>query len=182
MNRQYYMVEENALPQGRWILGNFRSTDFEDRRRLGRQEPCKGVFTVDPGDGGRALEFSLTAFGLPIATINLAETISRIAGDDVHLVPVRIKGYGEFRFVQCLRVLDCLDESRAVFQVLGDDDPTPSMRGQYSVSKLIVDPARIPADAHMFHVARWCVRPVISSALRQVLVETGSVGVDFVEA
>jgi hypothetical protein len=175
------MVDENALPSGRWFLGDFRSTDFQDRQRIGRLEPCKGSLVVDPGEGGSALNFSLTAFGLPIATLDVADAISTIAKDDVHLVPVQIRGYGEFRFVQCLRALDCVDETRSTFETFDIDAPINSMRGNYSdFSKLVIDPSRVPANAHMFHVSRWRVRPIISSAIMRALIQAGNLGVAFI--
>ena len=181
MSRDFYMIDENALPRGRWFLGDFRSTNFEDRKRLDRREPCTGTFTIDPGSGGNALNFSLTAFGLPIATVPVAEAIAAIADADVHLVPARIKGYGEFRFVQCLRVVDCVDESHSIFETFEEDAPIPSMRGEYSgFSRLVVEEPKIPADAHMFFVARWCVRPVVSRKVTRALLDAGGLGVRFV--
>jgi hypothetical protein len=177
----YYMIDENALPPGRWFPGDFRSTDFEDRRRIGQGKPCRGIFTVDPGSGGRALDFSLTAFGLPIATLSLADAIKKIAGDDVHMVPVRARGYGEFRFVQCLRAVDCVDEGRSIFDLFEEDAPTPAMRGEYSGFRpLIIDVSKVSVNTHMFFIERWRVRPIVSETLKEALLSSGDVGVDFV--
>ena len=183
MTHKYFKIEDDVHVTDRWFLGDFHSTDFQDRRRFGICEPCRGIFTVDPGDGGSAPNFSLTAFGLPIAALPVAETISKIAADDVHLVPVRIKGHGEFRFVQILRALDCVDESRSEFESYEDDAPVPSRRGEYSsFHTLVVDQAKIPANAHMFHIAKWRVRPIVSEAVRSALMEAGDLGVKFLSA
>jgi hypothetical protein len=179
----YYMIEENALPLGRWILGDFRSSDFLDRRRLGNGEPCRGAFTIDPGDGGRALDFSFTAFGLPIATLPIANSISSIAGSDIHLVPARVKGYGEYRFIQCLRSLDCVDKGRSTFDIYEDDAPVPARRGEYSAfTKLMIDTSRVPPNAHMFFIEKWRVRPIVSEAVKDVLTAASEIGVKFVPA
>jgi len=180
MSNDFFMIDETAMPPGRWFPGDYRSTDFQDRKRLDQLEPCKGVFTIDPGDGGRALDFSLTAFGLPIASVPLAEAIAKVAGNDIHLVPAQIKGYGEYRFIQCLKVLDCVEESRSEFQTFNEDAPSPSRRGEYSdFSRLVVDPARIPPGTNMFLLARWRVRPIVSGALKKVLDQSGDLGVNF---
>ena len=182
MIERFFMVEETALPKGRWFTGDFTSTDREDRRRLDRLEKCRGRFTIDPGFGGKALAFSLTAFGLPIATIDLAEQVVQIAGEDVHLVPTDIAGYGEYRFIQTLRELDCVDESRSTFETFGDDAPSASMRGEHSAfTSLTLDAAKIPQDAHFFHVARWRLRPIVSRQVRETLEKGGILGVTFVD-
>ena len=183
MNKSFFVLEENVHIRDRWFLGDFQSTDSGDRQRLTSHTPCIGTFDIDPGEGGRPMDLSLTAYGLPIASKRLALLIARLAGNKVKLVNARIRGYGEFAFVQCLHSIDCVDRISSRFDLFDNDDPIESRRGKFKAFlKLIVKPESIPNDAHFFYADGWSFRPVVSEEMKQVILSTGENSVKFLPA
>jgi hypothetical protein len=177
------MLEENVHIRNRWFLGDFQSTDSSDQQRLASYTPCIGTFDIDPGEGGRPLDFSLTAYGLPIASKRMAPLIARLTGNKVRLVDARIRGYGEFMFVQCLSSIDCVDRRKSSFDVFDNDDWIESRRGKFKAFvKLVVKPESIPSDAHFFHADGWSFRPIVSDEMKQIILSTGENSVKFLPA
>jgi hypothetical protein len=180
VKRVFFMLEENVHVRNRWFLGDFQSTDSGDRERLTGYAPCIGTFDIDPGDGGRPMDFSLTAYGLPIASKVLAHTISELAGNKVKLVDAHIRGYGEFKFVQCLNSIDCVDRTNSKFDVFEDDDLIASRRGRIKAFlKFVVRPESIPPDAHFFHAGGWNFRPIVSEEMKRIILSNGENAVKF---
>ncbi|MBC8028392.1 MAG: hypothetical protein H7Y89_20550 [Steroidobacteraceae bacterium] len=183
MNADYFQIHINVRIKNRWVLGDHESSDPEDRRRIYEGEPVRGRITIDPSDYGMALGFSLTAFGLAVAKDEVAEKIKAVADGDVQIVPAHIEGHSGFSIVHCLRTIECVDESRSVFDKYPDDDPYPDRRGGYrGFAKLIVDTNRIPADAHFFHAAGWQIKLIVSKPVRDIVkkVENASVNCESV--
>jgi len=134
--------------------------------------------------GTRFRELSESAFGAPILSRRLGAAVEALAGDDVEMVPVTVAPDG----VRCvaanvLRVVDCVDEERSVFEVVKRSPfGVGRSAGNYSFfAKLALDGARIPSDAHVFRIERFRAALVVSETMRQTMESAGCDGAKFVE-
>ncbi len=178
MKPDYFEANIDVRVRNRWVLGDHESTDPEDRRRIFQAEPVRGRITIDPSEDGIGMGFSLTAFGLAVAKDDVAKKIKAVAGGDVQIVPASIEGHSGFSIVHCVRTIECVDETRSLFDKYPHDDPH-GRRGYRGFARLIVDTRRIPADAHFFHAAGWEIKLIVSKQIRNIFRAVENVSVRF---
>jgi hypothetical protein len=121
------------------------------------------------------MDFTITAFGVPIVSSKVAAAIESQAGGDVQRVPAAIKGHFGFEALNVLRIVECIDESKSEFQKWTERDNRPDRLGHYrSVTKLRLDTTRISESDHIFRLAGWEVTLVVSEKLKQVIEQLGA--------
>jgi hypothetical protein len=139
--------------------------------------------SVSVSQPGKALDFSLTSFGVPVTKTKLAQAITTIAGNDLQVVPLNIENHGTgFVLVQCTSVIACLDEVRSEWLKWTKADHRADLAGQYRmVSRLHVKTTSIPKGVQFFRIDGWSVALVVSETVRRVMEVTGCVGAKFEE-
>jgi hypothetical protein len=175
----YDVVE---IPE-RWHLGDVLSEDgTEPDLSCGipylQQEALRSSMTY----GEKALDFCLTSFAVPIGTRRVADAIGKIAGADLQSIPVDIRGAYGMMVLNATRVVRCLDETKSEFIKWTAQDHRSDLAGQYrQVTRLVIDPNRVPPAAHFFRIEGWLVALVVSEAVKSALLEAGCLGAKFVQ-
>jgi hypothetical protein len=179
MTAFYRLLDDVQIP-GRWHLGETRSPDG-DEKWLDGGEPCEeDEVVVEVTHPGVVLDFSLTSFNAPIATRALALAIASIGGADIQLVRASIAGQVGFDLLNAVRVVSCLDERQSEFIKWKAGDHRSDLIGQYrQVTRLVLDPTRIPPGAHIFRVDGWRVALIVSEKLRSEMERVGCRGARF---
>lgn len=179
----YFELFDDVTVPHRWHLGIISLPDgAEPRLRAGiRLDPIlRPVASVT--NPGRVLEFSLTSFGVPVATRPLAEELAAIAGPDVQVVPIEIGGQAGMVAVNVLRVIKCVDETESEFIKWTAQDHRADLAGQYrQITRLVLDRAAIPSDAHVFRIEGWLVALIVSQFAKQAMERVGCYGARFLD-
>jgi len=182
---KYFDLFDNVYIPGRWHLGEVLAQDgSEPDLEGGRWFDGPGPLVTEVTDEGRALDYCITSFNVPVASVRLANAVSAVARSDVQCIPVMVPGQaGMMMVLNSVRVIRCLDETRSEFSKFTKDDRVrPDLAGQYkSVPKLIVDPKAIPPDAHFFRIEDWFVTLIVSEAVKDAMERVGCVGAKFTD-
>jgi hypothetical protein len=180
---KYYKLFDEMTDSDRWHLGEVTLPDGEEPPLLdGIRLERMGELVVPVTDAGRPLDFCLTSFAVPVASRAVAEAVSAVAGNDVQCLPVEIPGHPGMYVLNALRVLPCLDERRSEFIKWTTKDHRADLAGQYrQVTRLVLDPAAIPPDAHFFRVDGWEVVLIVSADVKRAMEHAGCAGAEFTE-
>jgi len=182
MLRYFELLDDVTVPN-RWHLGEVTLPDLtEPRLRAGIGFEAGGNLAASVTRPGRVLDFSLTSFAVPLATRQLGEAIGAIAGPDAQVLPVRIADQSGMVVLNSVRVVKCLDEARSEFIKWTKQDHRADLAGQYrQVTRLVLDPGAIPADAHFFRVEGWLVALIVSEAVKDAMERVGCLGAKFID-
>jgi len=183
---RFFRLDDDVHVPGRWHIGDVRASsdpvpDLLSTRRL----PADIALSAPVSHRGRALDFCLTSFAVPVAKRALADVIKAAAGvADFQVVPIIIVGQpvDGFAIPHCLRTVECLDETRADFTKWTSEDDRAERVGQYRmVVDLAIDTKKVPPDVHFFRVWGWEVALIVSQAIKEVMERTGCLGAKFYE-
>ncbi|HSN99214.1 MAG TPA: hypothetical protein VLS89_13055 [Candidatus Nanopelagicales bacterium] len=182
MRRYFRLLDDVTVPK-RWHLGAAALPDgTEPRLRAGIRFASSAIPSIPVTRAGRALEFTLTSFAVPVITKKLAEAVNVAAGDDVQLIEVKVSGQAGMVVLNSLLVLRCVDEGRSEFVKWTKQDHRADLAGQYrQITKLVLDAAAIPPDVHVFRIAGSLVELVISETVKEAMERVGCLGAKFVE-
>jgi hypothetical protein len=169
--------------RNRWHLGRVRLHDgtvvFPN---LGLLMDAQAKLTVDVTHIGRVLEYCRTSFNVPIANGSLTGAIKSVAGEDVQCLPVTIAGQAGMMVLNAVRTVRCVHEGLSEYDKWTEDMGRPDKLGQYHyISKLILDKAAIPPDAHFFRVKDWTVCLIVSETVKNAMERVGCYGAEFTE-
>jgi hypothetical protein len=200
---RYYDLRDDVAFPGRWILSDpvtdSGCTPFDFRRGakppiadpnksrhaddfIGGTKLLVGEPNVDVQRPGIPLAFSMTLLEVPIVTIMLGDRVAAVAGRDLQRIPVRLANRTGYEILNSLRVIDALDETRSEFMKWTAADGRPDKVGEYRmVTRLRVDPRRLPSDAHFFRLQGWLIALIVSHAVKESMEEAGCLGALFRE-
>jgi len=178
---KYYELFDDVTIRRRWHLGEVFDSDENSPQELWTGKPTRhSALKAEITHGQRTLQFSLTSFAVPVATNALGTAIESIAGADLQRIPIRINKFPGFEILNSVRSIQCLEESKSEFTKWTDHDHRPDLIGQYrQVTKLILDPSRIPEDAHFFRVEGWLIALIASERVKEIMEKTGCFGAKF---
>src|ERR1041384_6875986 len=97
MSRRDFDLSDEVGIAGRWHLGNpegAQGHEVEDPWSFteGRRVPEPGPLRIPVKIPGRALDFPLAGFAIPVVHGRVAAVLARMAPDDVQILPVTIRG------------------------------------------------------------------------------------------
>jgi hypothetical protein len=180
---RYFQLRDDMTIRGRWHVCEvmFPSGEeplFDTGEPVSLSAPLVGTVS----HAGRVLDFTITSFNAPLATSSIAEAVSSLAGSDVQCLPVEVAGQPAMKVLNALRVIRCLDETRSEFIKWTKQDHRADLAGQYrQVTKLVLAPDAVPADAHFFRVEGWDVALIVSEALKEAMERVSCFGAKFIE-
>ena len=181
---KYFDLVDDMSSIRRWHIGEVFMADGSEPDLLdgGRLEHL-GPLRADVHYIGRVLDYCRTSFGVPIATIVLADTISSIVGPDVQCIPITISGQAGMMVLNALRFIPCIDEEHSEFEKFTIDDPVrPDLAGQYrTVPKIVLQRNAIPPDAHFFRIKDWEIALIVSETVKDAMERVGCNGAKFIE-
>jgi hypothetical protein len=130
---------------------------------------------------GTPLDYSHAAFSIPVVHGRVATLLTRLAPDDVQLIPVEVENQREAYFIlNAIRTVQCIDDqaSEEVRRWLPEDG-RPEKLGMYrSVYGMRIDSARVGA-ARVFRTWGWTVALVVSEDIKDALEHAGITGTRF---
>jgi hypothetical protein len=181
MSNFYDMKDEIGFP-GRWHLADpdcaegCDASDFRTGRPVSlRTRPDAQVHTP-----GVMLDFTLTDLAVPIVSSRLARVIRELGDQTIQWIPLTVGGREGYEIINATRILTCLDEERSEFLKWTEADERPDRIGRYRmVSRLVIDPARVPVGSHVFRIWGWYVTLIVSQAVVEAAQQVGAVGVVF---
>ena len=180
---RHFQIRDDMTIRGRWHLSDvLLATGVEPLLDAGELVHDSGPLRGTVSHAGRVLDFSLTSFNVPVATSALAHAIRSVAGSDVQCLPLEVASQPGMVVLNALRVVRCLDETRSEFTKWTERDHRADLAGQYrQVTKLVLAPDRVPAEAHFFRVEGWLVALIVSEAVKEAMDRVGCLGAKFTE-
>jgi len=150
---------------------------------LGARQPLPaGDYVVKVLAPRRQVDFVLCLPCVPIVSSRLAAVLRSIGDPCLQFLSVQVGGDIPCVAVNVHRHVECLDEARSMFTRWRPEDRRPDRLGEYrAVYKVILDPARIPSDAHMFRIAGWAPPVIVSEMLKEHIEASGATGPAFLE-
>lgn len=180
---KYFELFDDVSVPNRWHLGVVTLADGTEPRLIsGAPLDPESDVAIPISRPGRALDFSLTSYAVPVANRSVAVAIASIAGSDLQIVPAEISGHERMVVLNVLRVVKCLDEIESEFIKWTKQDHRADLAGQYrQVTKLVLDLDAIPPDAHIFRIEGWVVGLIVSEQVRHAMERVGCVGAKFID-
>ena len=176
--RLFRLLDDVHVP-GRWHLGDI-PTDAGTTSRFLSGLSFQGQLRAELTRDGVELDFCLTSFAVPVASTRVAACVAAIARHDVQRLPVQIEGHPGFEVLNVVRVIACVDEKRSELTKWTDRDHRPDLAGKYRmVTRLRVDPAAVPNDAHVFRIEGWETAIIVTEVV--MLAMAGCIGAKFEE-
>lgn len=177
---RYFQLKDVVTIASRWHLGDIKAADVAPELRAGIA--FQGELTAEISRMGIPLDFSLTSFAVPVATRSVGSAIESIAAADLQQLPVEIPGHSNFVVLNALRIVACLDEEHSMYTKWTSMDHRSDLAGKYRmVTRLRLDPQRIPDDAHFFRVEDWKIALIVSEPVRLAMERVRCHGAKFVE-
>ncbi|RZO66207.1 MAG: hypothetical protein EVA89_00680 [Sandaracinaceae bacterium] len=180
MKKKYFRLVDDMTLAGRWEVGDVLLPDG-DQPILGSLGPISpGPVEAVVHQPGHALEYSMTSLGWPLATAELAEAVKRVASSDVQCLPVKVARQPDMVILHSLRLVSCVDEERSTFTKWKVTDHRSDLAGWYrSITKLVLDRAAVPEDAHFFRIDRWPIGLIVSDSVKNAMEAVGCRGAVF---
>ena len=184
---RYFDMTDNMRLKGRWHLrmprdehgGEVDPWQFFDGTPLDIQGTIR--FPVKPT--GKALEFTLASFAIPVVHARVVALFERLGIQEVQFIPVQVDGTSEPHFIlNTLRIIRCIDDARCVeAKHWTPEDGQPEKVGEYrNVVGMRIDPAQADGT-HVFRPWGWRVAIIVSEEVKQALEREGITGTQFVE-
>jgi hypothetical protein len=182
--RYFRLIDDLTIP-GRWHLGAMEC-------RLGQALP--DFLTDEPlptnlglhvaiTEPGRALDFCLNGFAVPIARFELLSAIASHAGSSIQKLDVKVDRStvrADFLIVHALSSIDCLDETRSEYVKWTTADHRADLSGQYRmVTRLEIDTSKVPRNSNIFRIKKWPIALIVSESMKSTIEGTEHVGAAF---
>ncbi len=187
MPTRYFKLSQDVSP-GCWNLGN--PTDKQGREvedpwsfRDGHRVAAPGDLRIPVNHSGRALDFTLAGFNIPVVHARTAEVFSRLAPSDVQFLPVEVQGQPEqFCILVATRLIRCIDDAACTeVELWTPEDGRPDKLGQYrDVYGLRIDASKV-GEARVFRTWGWSVALIVSEDIKAALERNGATGMRFKE-
>jgi hypothetical protein len=180
---RYYRLLDDLYIPNRWHLGDVSASGVDMKASLDSLSYlATNTVDVEISSDGSPLDYSHTAFGVPVAKTRLAQAVGEVSPLEVQRIPARVGPYGQYEVLHCIRSVACLDENRSTTLKWLPGDHRPDKVGQYRmVIDLRVDAGRIPTDAHFFRIEGWAVALIVSARAKECMHAVGCFGAKFEE-
>lgn len=185
--KYYRLMDELMKPQDRWFLKSLNVVD-ENKVSVWKfispaplKIPDSEKLTISVRENGKPLDFTFADFEVLIVNEKVAFFLS---DDECQLIPVQVDGIKtkhSYFIVVLLNAVDCLDESRALFEKWQHDDPIrPDLAGNYKgVYKLFVHTNKIQPGNTIFRLGKSENIIVINEKLKRQFESNGITGIKF---
>lgn len=179
---RYFKLSDDVNIPNRWHLGTIETPGGHEPL-LADGVRCDSVRLQGKiSHQGRALDYCITSFGVPVARSSLAGAIEAIANRDIQRLPLNIPGHSGFEVVNAVRTMKCLDEVRSESTKWTAHDHRSDLVGQYRmVTNLKVVADALPGDAHVFRLDAWLVALIVSERVKESMEAAGCFGARFVD-
>lgn len=184
--KYYRLMDELNKPKDRWFLKSLNVVDenkisvwkFLSPAKVNLPNDAKLKMSVR--EDGKPLDFTFADFELLVLN---EKAVSFLSDEETQLIPVEIDGIknGHTYFIAVLlNSVDCVDESRSVFEKWQIDDPIrPDLAGEYkSLYNLFVDPNKINQNT-IFRLGKSDNVIIVNENLKKQFEINGIAGIKF---
>jgi hypothetical protein len=179
---KYFRLTDDVALRGRWHLGELVFPGGKELDLLSGKKTGIDRLRVVVQKNGEPLDFSLTAFNLPVVSDRTARVVAGLAAGTVELIPADLGTSSPFWVLNPTEQVNCLDESATHWIKWHPEDGRPELVGQYrSVTGLKVAKERVPAGLAMFRVWGWPVALIVSEEMKRGLESTNTKGAAFTD-
>ena len=169
---RYFQLDDDKQAPGRWYLASPLTPDgqeFDPRVfTYARPVDVTGLLRLPLRRPGRALDFTMADFAMPVARRPLAEQFDQLAPGAVQRVSVAVEGTapGDYEIVTVLRQVACVDEAETQVVRWTPEMGLPDMVGKYLyLTNIVIDPAKADG-ATLFRLAGWNAAIVCNEAVK----------------
>lgn len=186
MGKKFFRILNDEKIINRWHLNepNLDGTELDVwALTSGLPISFKGSIDVPIQYKGPALDFTFSAFDVPIVSRSLYELIQNFVEKNIQLFPVHIKGYADqYNILHVSTAIKCIDEETSEFIKWRSEDGRPDKIGQIRMlTKLRLNPSLIDEDVHIFRLKEWEIALIVSEKLKQILETSGITGIKYQE-
>ncbi len=184
MNNYYQLVDDESI-QNRWYLDETISTssklsvwDITTGTRVLKETQVD--FNIQ--HNGIPLDFTLTAFEVPVVDEKVAAIFKATNPENVQLLPALIEGKSSgYKVLNITKLIDCVDEKKSVFDRWTNADGRPDKVGQYkTMIDLKLDKSKINPNDHCFRVLHWEVAIIVSDYIKMKIEDIDAIGAKFI--
>jgi hypothetical protein len=187
MPTRYFKLSQDVSP-GCWNLGNpadKQGHEVEDpwSFRDGNRIADPGHLRIPVNHVGRALDFTLAGFNIPVVHARVAEIFSKIAPADVQILPVEVHGKSDpFCILVATKLIRCIDDAACTeVEIWTPEDGRPEKVGQYrDVYGMRIETAKV-GDAKVFRTWGWSVALIVCEEIKGALERIKTTGAKFKE-
>ena len=188
-NPSRYFRLRPDMRRGKWSLGeplDEAGNEVEDIREFtsGRPAHVEGRLRLTIDEPGKRLDYSTAGAGMtPVVNIRVATLFAELAGDDVQLIPVDIKGCPDaYQILVATRLIRCIDDEASEEALYWQpEDERPDKLGMYrSVYGMRIDRTKV-GGAKVFRTWGWSVALIVSEDLKVALERANVTGAKFEE-
>jgi hypothetical protein len=145
--------------------------------------PDPGRLKLPTDVPGRALDFSLAAFGAPVVSSRVASIFADLAPEDVQTWPVEIEGQpDQFSVLVAAKLIRCIDDKASEkVRLWTPQDGRPEKVGMYrDVWGMRIAPSQV-GDAKVFRPWGWVITLIVREEIKDALERIGAIGTKFSE-
>jgi hypothetical protein len=187
MGSHFYRVVANPEVLDPWFLGEPLDSDgkpIDARSFVDDARPYDGPLPIEVPikKPGRAVEFGLEAFDMPVVADRIAAALKKFEPVQIEFFPVRVGCYATgFQIVNVISAVECIDERRTNIMWWKADDGRPDKTGKYRmITNLTLNPSRCDGH-HIFRIKGWEIALIVSEPLKQALEAMDGLGVTFLQ-
>ena len=180
---EYYEITHEVEIENRWYLAEINDASGNELDphlfQKGNTVTITQPLFVRPNQIGRPLDFTLTAFGVPIVSNKLGDIIYNSTSNLIQRIPVTIEpNVKGFEIINILKTIKCLDYNKTFVQRYDSKFGDPSLIGKVQfLSKITIEPVNPICD--IFRLDEWKIIAIISGRLREILHSPNLTGMIF---
>ncbi|RKH08960.1 hypothetical protein D7V97_18010 [Corallococcus sp. CA053C] len=189
MPRRYFRLTDDVHVPERWDLNDpadLQGRVVDERWIFAAGNPVSVAerLQIPIYVPGRAIDFSLAGSGpTPVVHARAASIFTRLAPDDVQLIPVEIAGQLDPYFILvATKLIRCIDDAASEeVRYFGPEDGHPDKIGEYRVvSGMRIDLSPV-GEARVFRTWGWPLALIVSEEIKMALEQAGITGTKFKE-
>ena len=184
--KYFRVLDQLSEPPNRWFL---KSINIVEDKKISLwnflmpfkiELPENVKLAINIRTKGEPLDFTFADFDVLIVNEKVALLFNE---GECQLIPIKIDGISdshEYYVCVILRCVECLDESRSVFDKFAIDDPVrPDKAGQYrGIYKLVIDHRKIN-DERIFRLKNAENIIIVNEELRREIEDSDITGIHF---
>ncbi len=182
MTTYYRITWDPDFPKP-WWLGEVECETTEIDCRIfteGVQQDVVGPLRIRIREAGGALQFTFSAFDVPVVTQEVGDIFARYAPDAIQRIPINVAEItGKYEVLNVTQTCDVLDLVRGKYVWWRPGDHRADLVGTLRrVYKMVFRP-EIQPPPHAFRIKGWEIALVVSQTLMEALGGANLRGVKF---
>lgn len=186
MSQRFFELDDDMYIPHRWHLAvprNAEGDKVDDSLfMLGEPVHMPNRLRIPLESPGTPLDYTEAGIGTPVVHVRVASLFSKVAPDDVQLLPVDVEDHPDQYFILvATRLIDCIDEEASHFVRWTSGTGAPRKDSRYAIMyELRIDKSKV-SNAQMFRCEGRRTALIISEDIKSALEAMGATGPKFTE-